>query len=56
MSSPFSIFLANAAAGGYIPYTYAALPQTGASTTGAYPGLAQYQGAGGAALQEARLQ
>lgn len=47
---------ANAAAGGYIPYTYAALPQTGASTTGAYPGMAQYQGTGGAALQEARLQ
>lgn len=52
----YSLCAANAAAGGYIPYTYAALPQTGASTTGAYPGLAQYQGAGGASLQEARLQ
>lgn len=53
----FYFILANAAAGGYItPYTYAALPQTGASTTGAYPGLTQYQGTGGASLQEARLQ
>lgn len=42
------------AAGYMTPYTYATLPQAGA-TTGGF-GLSPYQGAAGASLQEARLQ
>ncbi|XP_055703812.1 RNA-binding protein 24-like isoform X2 [Phlebotomus papatasi] len=51
---------ANAAAAGYMPYTYATLPQSGAAAAaaaaGGFPGLAPYQGAGQTSLQEARLQ
>lgn len=53
-------FVANAAAAGYMPYTYATLPQSGAAAAaaaaGGFPGLAPYQGAGQTSLQEARLQ
>lgn len=43
------------AAAGYMPYTYATLPQA-AAAAGGIPGLTPYQGAAGASLQEARLQ
>lgn len=47
-------------AAGYMPYTYAALPQTPtlpAATAGAFPGLPyQTTAAAQASLQEARMQ